>query len=51
MIAVSHVEMSKNSSSGCASKSAAATKPPRRAPAMPMIAVMMNPPGSSPGRS
>ena len=48
MIAVTHVEMSKKSSNGCASKIAAARKPPSRAPTMPMIAVMMIPPGSSP---
>ena len=47
-IAVSQVEMSKNSSSGSASKIAPAMKPPSRAPTMPMMAVTMNPPGSSP---
>ena len=48
MIAVSQVEMSKNSSIGLASKNTPARNPPRRAPTTPMIAVTMNPPGSSP---
>src|SRR5215204_426924 len=51
MIAVSQVEMSKNSSRGSASKSAPARKPPISAPTTPIIAVTRNPPGSSPGRS
>src|SRR5215204_4922345 len=50
MIAVSHVLRSKNSSSGCASKIAAAMNPPMIAPAIPMSVVTMMPPGSSPGR-
>jgi hypothetical protein len=50
-IAVSHVLMSKNSSIGSASNRTPARKPPSRAPTTPMIAVTMNPPGSSPGRS
>jgi hypothetical protein len=39
MIAVSHVEMSKNSSSGSASKSTPASRPPRIAPTTPMMVV------------
>ena len=50
-IAVSHVEMSKNSSSGSASKSTPARKPPRIAPTTPMIVVTIHPPGSAPGMS
>ena len=49
-IAVSHVLMSKNSSSGSASKSTPARNPPISAPATPMMMVTMMPPGSSPGR-
>src|SRR5215211_86713 len=50
-IAVSHELMSKNSSSGSASNSTCARNPPRIAPTMPMIAVTIKPPGSSPGRT
>jgi hypothetical protein len=50
-IAVSQVLMSKNSSIGSALKMTPARNPPMSAPAMPMSAVTMNPPGSSPGRS
>src|SRR5512132_469675 len=49
-IAVTHVLMSKNSSSGSALKSTPARKPPRMAPTTPMIVVTIRPPGSSPGR-
>ena len=48
-MAVIQVEMSKNSSRGWASKSAAARNPPMRAPATPINMVTMMPPGSSPG--
>ena len=44
-------EMSKNSSIGSAPKRAPARKPPRTAPTTPMIVVMIQPPGSSPGIS
>ena len=44
MMAVSHDEMSKNSSIGSAPKSAPAKKPPRIAPTTPMTAVMIHPP-------
>src|ERR671912_338768 len=50
-IAVSQLEMSKNSSIGSAPKSTPARNPPRIAPTTPIKVVMMRPPGSSPGRS